>query len=111
VLGPGREYKLGSLDQSGSKDVVALISRTPCAIGYSGLAYATAAVKALKVAARRNGVAVAASKASVIDASYPLARPLYLYTTTPPAAHVDAFLNWVMLGEGADIRHKTAANS
>jgi hypothetical protein len=29
VLGRAREYRMGSIDQSGSKDVVALISRTP----------------------------------------------------------------------------------
>jgi phosphate transport system substrate-binding protein len=103
VLGPGREYKLGSIDQSGSKDVVALVSRTPCAIGYSGLAYATPDVKELKVTARPNGIAVAASKATVIDGSYPLARPLYLYTPTPSASHVQAFLNWVVGPEGQTI--------
>lgn len=103
VLGPGREYKLGSIDQSGSKDVVALVSRTPCAIGYSGLAYATPDVKELKVAARRNGTAVAASKETVIDGSYPLARPMYLYTATPPAVHVGAFLDWVLGPDGQTI--------
>ena len=45
VLGDKREYKLGSIDQSGSKDVVALVSRTPCAIGYSGMAFAVIGVK------------------------------------------------------------------
>ncbi len=43
VLGPGRDYQLGSIDQSGSKDVVALVAQTPTAIGYSGMGYATAA--------------------------------------------------------------------
>ena len=103
VLGPGREYKLGSIDQSGSKDVVALVSRTPCAIGYSGVAYATNDVNALKVATKPGGTAVAPSKACVIDGSYPLARPLYLYTATPPAAHVSAFLNWVSSPDGQAI--------
>ena len=45
VLGAGHEYKLGSLDMHGSKDVVDLVENTPCAIGYSGLAYATDHVK------------------------------------------------------------------
>jgi phosphate transport system substrate-binding protein len=103
VLGPGREYKLGSIDQSGSKDVVALVARTPCAIGYSGVAYATAAVKVLKVAAQPGGVAVAASRASVLDGSYPMARPLYLYTATPPATHVSEFLTWVRGPQGQAI--------
>jgi phosphate transport system substrate-binding protein len=103
VLGPAREYKLGSIDQSGSKDVVASVSKTPCAIGYSGLAYATQDVRALKIAARRSGIAVAASTASVLDGSYPLARPLYLYTATPPAAHIRVFLEWVLSPEGQGI--------
>jgi phosphate transport system substrate-binding protein len=103
VLGPEREYELGSIDQSGSKDVVALVSRTPCAIGYSGLAYATADVKPLKIAARRDGIAVEASSAALLAASYPLARPLYLYTATTPIAHVGTFLDWVSGTEGQAI--------
>lgn len=103
VLGPGREYKLGSIDQSGSKDVVALVGQTPCAIGYSGLAYATGDVTALQVSAERHGVAIAASTASVLDGSYPLARPLYLYAPTSPAEHVLAFLRWVSSSDGQAI--------
>jgi phosphate transport system substrate-binding protein len=41
VLGRDRDCKLGSRDMHGSKDVVDLVANTPCAIGYSGLAYAT----------------------------------------------------------------------
>jgi ABC-type phosphate transport system substrate-binding protein len=41
VLGREGNYKLGSLDMHGSKDVVDLVEKTPGAIGYSGLAYAT----------------------------------------------------------------------
>ena len=44
VLGKG-EYKLGSRDMHGSKDVVDLVENTPCAIGYSGLAYANDHIK------------------------------------------------------------------
>ena len=56
VLGKrkNREYKLGSVDQSGSKAVVALVSKTPSAIGYSGMGYATPDVKMLNVS-RRDG--------------------------------------------------------
>ena len=49
VLGKGRDYKLGSIDQSGSKDVVALVANTPGAIGYSGMGYATPGVKMLRI--------------------------------------------------------------
>ncbi len=40
-----KDFKLGTRDMHGSKDVVDLVENTPCAIGYSGLAYATEHVK------------------------------------------------------------------
>ena len=49
MLGKRRDYKLGSIDQSGSKDVVALVANTPSAIGYSGMGYVTPGVKMLKI--------------------------------------------------------------
>jgi phosphate transport system substrate-binding protein len=95
VLGRTQEYKLGSIDQSGSKDVVALVSGTPCAIGYSGLAFATARVKALPLAVRRGSPVIAPGEQAIVDRSYPLARRLYLYTATEPAGTIGQFLDWV----------------
>lgn len=103
VLGGAREYKIGSIDQSGSKDVVALVSRTPCAIGYSGIAFATPGVKALEVSTRNGGPAITPGEETVIAGSYPLARPLYLYTATEPAGHVKEFLDWVLALDGQQI--------
>lgn len=103
VLGGMREYKMGSIDQSGSKDVVALISRTPCAIGYSGIAFVTAGVKALKLSTRKGQPSVTPSPATVIDRSYPIARPLYLYTAREPTGQVKAFLDWALAREGQQI--------
>jgi phosphate transport system substrate-binding protein len=99
VLGR-REYEMGSIDQSGSKDVVALISRTPCAIGYSGAAFAIHGVSALKVAARPELTAAAPNRDSVLRGIYPLARPLYLYTGGPPNQNVRDFLGWVLDRDG-----------
>ena len=58
-VGQAREYKLGSLDQSGSADVVALIAHTPGAIGYSGMGYAAPGVKMLNISKHKGGPAVA----------------------------------------------------
>ena len=52
TLGKKADFKLGSRDMSGSKDVVDLVENTPCAIGYSGLGYKTDEVKAACIAAR-----------------------------------------------------------
>jgi phosphate transport system substrate-binding protein len=103
VLGTARELRLGSIDQSGSKDVVALVSRTPCAIGYSGMAYLTPDVKQPKVSRKKGDAAVAPTADSAISGAYPLARPLYLYTREAPQGAVKEFLDWVLSGAGQKI--------
>ena len=42
VVGKKNDFKSGSMDMNGSKDVVELVGKTAGAIGYSGLGYATA---------------------------------------------------------------------
>ena len=103
VLGHRREYKLGAIDQSGSKDVAALVSRTPCAIGYSGMGYIVGGVKALKISTARNQPAVGPSADAVIEGSYPIARRLYLYTRGEPVGEIRKFLDWVLAGDGQRI--------
>ncbi len=102
VLGE-RDYKLGSIDQSGSKDVVALISRTPCAIGYSGMGYKTEEVKWLKIAAKEGGEGVAPSIETASDGSYPIARPLLIYTLGEPTGAVKEYLDWISSDAGQKI--------
>ena len=75
LLGTSRELEMGSIDQSGSKDVVVLVSRTPCAIGYSGMAYVIPEVKRLKLSRKKGEPAVVPSAQTAIDGTYPLARP------------------------------------
>jgi len=103
VLGKKSEYKLGSLDMHGSKDVVDLVSKTPGAIGYSGLAFATHEVKLVKVAKEEGADAVAPSVASALDGSYPIARPLFMYTRGQPEGKVKAYLDWILSEAGQRI--------
>ena len=103
VLGLHRDYKLGSVDQNGSKDVVMLVSRTPCAIGYSGMAFAFSGVTAVAIAANRNSPAVAPNPATARDGSYPLARPLYFYTAGEPDGPTRQFIGWVRGAAGQEI--------
>jgi phosphate transport system substrate-binding protein len=103
VLGSAREYKMGSIDQSGSKDVVALVSKTPCTIGYSGIAFSTPGVKILKISARKGEPSIRPAENTVLDGSYPLARPLYFYTAAEPGAPVKEFLEWVRATDGQRI--------
>jgi phosphate transport system substrate-binding protein len=103
VLGPGKDFRLGSIDQSGSKDVVALVSRTPSAIGYSGMGYHTPEVKMLKVSKRRGEPAVAPTVKSASDESYPITRPLQIYVIGEPAGTVKEYLDWILGPEGQKV--------
>jgi phosphate transport system substrate-binding protein len=99
VLGKG-DFKLGTRDMHGSKDVVDLVEKTPCAIGYSGLAYATDHLKLACVAESTGGPCTSPSVATAVDGSYPIARPLFMYTNGEPTGIVGDYLNWIKSDEG-----------
>jgi phosphate transport system substrate-binding protein len=103
VCGRNADFKLGSLDMNGSKDVVELVARTPAAIGYSGLGYQTDQVKMLRVARRRGQRGVLPSVATTLDQSYPIARPMFMYTPGEPPPHVRQYLDWVLSPAGQKI--------
>ncbi|HTM44401.1 MAG TPA: phosphate ABC transporter substrate-binding protein [Polyangiaceae bacterium] len=107
VVGKKADYKSGSLDMNGSKDVVDLVARTPGAIGYSGLGYATPEVKILKVSAKKGDPGVMPSIPTVLDKSYPIARPLFMYTPGAPTAEVKKYLDWIMSDAGQKIVEQT----
>ena len=99
VLGKG-DFRLGTRDMHGSKDVVDLVENTPCAIGYSGLAYATDHVKLACIATATGSACQNPSVASALDGRYPIARPLFMYTNGEPSGHVGEYLNWIKSNEG-----------
>jgi phosphate transport system substrate-binding protein len=103
ILGPRRDYRLGSIDQSGSKDVVALVSRTPTAIGYSGMGYTTPEVKMLKVSRHRGEPGVAPTVKSASDGSYPITRPLQIYVIGKPTGNVKDYLDWILSPAGQKV--------
>jgi phosphate transport system substrate-binding protein len=106
VLGKKRDYKLGTRDMHGSKDVVDLVEKTPCAIGYSGLAYATDHLKMACVSKKEGESCVNPSVAAASDGSYPIARPLFMYTNGEPKGAVKEYLDWILSDEGQCIIKK-----
>ncbi len=103
VLGKQRDFKLGSIDQSGSKDVVALVSRTPCAIGYSGMGYKTDEIKWLKVSQEKGQPGVEPGVATAADGSYAISRPLQIYTLGEPTGALKDYIDWIMSDAGQQI--------
>lgn len=100
VLGKHRDYKLGSIDQSGSKDVVELVAHTPCAIGYSGMGYETSGVKMLRISKHRGRPGIAPTVENARNGSYPITRPLQIYTAGEPTGHVRQYLDWILSPRG-----------
>ncbi len=103
VLGEQRDFKLGSRDLHGSKDVVELVGRTPCAIGYSGMGYATKEVKMLNISRKTGEPAYAPNLENTLNGTYPIARPLYMYSLGKPTGAVKKYLEWILSDEGQKI--------
>ena len=103
VLGKQRDFKDGMIQQSGSKDVVALVANTPCAMGYSGVGYRTPQVKLLKVSKKKGEAAIEPSEKTALDGSYPIARPLLIYTPGEPTGNLKSFIEWCQGPEGQKI--------
>lgn len=95
TVGEKKDFKLGSRDMQGSKDVVDLVEQTPCAIGYSGLGYKTEAVKAACVASNETDPCVEPTIEGAVSGKYPLARALYMVTLGEPEGEIKAYLDWV----------------
>jgi|TARA_B100000678_G_scaffold103355_1_gene86347 phosphate transport system substrate-binding protein len=99
ILGES-DLKLGSRDMAGSSEVVGLVEKTACAIGYSGLAYATEEVKVPCLMTEDGGNCIAPSTASAVDGTYPIARPLFMYTNGQPEGVTKDYIDWILSDEG-----------
>jgi phosphate transport system substrate-binding protein len=97
------DFALGTLELSGSKEVVELVSHTPCAIGYSGMGYATSGVKMMAIARDAASPAIAPSPAAALDRTYPIARPLYVFTNGEPRGETRKYLDWILSDAGQQI--------
>jgi phosphate transport system substrate-binding protein len=97
------DFKLGSIDLSGSADVVSMVEKTPGAIGYSGMGYATDGVKMVKVKLDDDSASVAPNAANVINGTYPISRPLLIYTPQTPTGTVKDYLDWILGKNGQTI--------
>jgi phosphate transport system substrate-binding protein len=98
-----RDFALGSHDMNGSKEAVELVGNTPAAIGYSGMGYATKAVKILRVSPAPGDPGVAPNMENTLNGKYPIARSLLMYTLGEPEGAVKDYLDWIMSDAGQEI--------
>jgi phosphate transport system substrate-binding protein len=78
-------------------EIARTVAQTPGAIGYIGLGYLSDNVKPIPVNS------VMPSEATVNDGTYPLARPLFMYTNGSPSGLAKDFIEFVLSPEGQGI--------
>jgi phosphate transport system substrate-binding protein len=85
-----------------SEGISTEVRQNPNAIGYDGLGYVTDDQKMVAVAEDDTGPYVLPSVDSVNDGSYPVSRPLFMYTAGEPTGEIEVFLDWI-LDEGQEL--------
>jgi len=88
--------------------IVQSLSQDRFSIGYVGLAYAEgAAVKVIGVKKDKETAGITPSLETVSDGSYPIARPLHIYSNGEPAGLAKDFIDFALSQNGQDIVRET----
>lgn len=105
ALGKG-DFKVTVKEQPGSSAVVQGISTDIAGIGYSGIGYKTSSVRALPLGKSMDQL-VEPTAENCLNASYPLARFLYVYVNVKPGQAMDKltseFLKYALSKEGQQV--------
>lgn len=81
-----KDFKASVKEQPGSSSVIQGVASDKFAIGYSGIGYLTADVKAVAVSPKTGAGAIAPSAETAYSGEYPLARFLFVYVNAKPGA-------------------------
>jgi phosphate transport system substrate-binding protein len=93
----GDKVKADALLVASNGQAVQTVAQNKFAIGYIGIGYIDKSIKVLKV----NGKTASAS--TVRDSSWPIARPLFMYTNGKPAGTIAKFIDFMLSKEGQKI--------
>lgn len=97
VMG-GQNYVPTMLEKNSNGAVQQTISQTPGAIGYVGLGFIDASVKAVKV--NTGGAEVEPTVQNLLSGKYPLSRSLYLLTSGQPSGLAKEYVDYILSPEG-----------
>lgn len=96
-------YAKGITSMPATGAIVHSIGQTPGGIGYIGLAYLNASVKAIHVSYDKGKTFVAPSVNNAKNETYPIVRGLYYYYDEADEARVRPFIDYVLSPEGQRI--------
>ncbi len=84
-----------------SEGIIAEVRQNPNAIGYDGLGYVPSDLKMIAIAKEAGGEYVLPAVETVNNATYPIARDLYMYTAGEPSGTVKVYLDWIISSDEA----------
>jgi phosphate transport system substrate-binding protein len=100
------DYKDSVKEQPGSSSVVQAVASDRYGIGYSGIGYKTADVKAVPIKADANTEAIPATPEFAYTGKYPLGRFLFIYVNFKPGTELDPlrreFIRFVFSKQGQE---------
>jgi phosphate transport system substrate-binding protein len=103
------DFKANVNEQPGSASVVQSVSQSLNAIGYSGIGYKTAGVKAVAIS-KKGTKYIEATAANAASGTYPLSRYLYVYVNKHPNKDLSPmdreFLKFALSKQGQQIVEK-----
>ncbi len=100
------EFSPSALLMPSSQAIADEVSQNPNAIGYYGMGYVSPGQKAIAVAKDKDSAYVNPTIENVKNGSYPVSRPLLLYTNCEPGGVIKEFIDFVLSPEGQEIVKK-----
>lgn len=101
------QYAPTVLMMPSSQAIADEVATNKAAIGYYGLGYLNKQKQAaLQVAHDANSSYVAPSVETVVSGTYPISRPLFLYTNGKPAGNVKSLVDYILSSEGQAVVEK-----
>jgi phosphate transport system substrate-binding protein len=106
ALGKG-DYKDGVKEQPGTSSVVTGVASDKFAIGYGGIGYITADVRAVALSKDGKSPAIEATPENSYAGKYPMARFLYVYVNYKPGSELDPlrreFIRYIFSQQGQEV--------
>lgn len=101
------DFRADALTEPSNGNIVTVISQTKGAVGYVGLAYLNDKVAALAVSSAEGSPYVVPSEQTVKDKTYPISRPLFMYTNGAPKGLAKEYIDFVLSDKGQAIIEET----
>lgn len=101
--GGREEFAPGALMLSSSQAIADEVAGNPAAIGYYGMGYISAKQRPVAIASDGSSQYVAPAIDNVLSGTYPISRPLFIYTNGEPKGLVKKFIDFALSAEGQKI--------